>query len=233
MIVLSCDTSTSVMHLALCRYEGGELVWFESLSLSCGNRHSELLMDRIIALCGDCAIEVREIDLLVTSAGPGSFTGLRIAMATLKGISLAASIPLVSVPTLDVWYQCIGFVPSAVLVVIDAKKGRFYTGLYHNGRRLAGPLDLCAEKIKALTAGYDDLLITGSDAQLLCTRIGDLGTVVNSEGSGFALNLAALGLKQYLSQGADAHDAGPLYIRVSDAEEALLETTRLKEKRDD
>ena len=79
MMVLACDTSTSVMHLALCRFEEGTLTWFETLSLLSGNRHSELLMDKILALCADAGIRVKEIDLLVTGAGPGSFTGLRIS----------------------------------------------------------------------------------------------------------------------------------------------------------
>ncbi|MDI9429955.1 MAG: tRNA (adenosine(37)-N6)-threonylcarbamoyltransferase complex dimerization subunit type 1 TsaB, partial [Spirochaetota bacterium] len=141
MMVLACDTSTSVMHLALCRFEEGTLTWFETLSLLSGNRHSELLMDKILALCADAGIRVKEIDLLVTGAGPGSFTGLRISMATLKGISLAASIPLVSVPSLDVWYHSVEQVEQPVLTVIDAKKQRFYTALHQRGERLLGPAD--------------------------------------------------------------------------------------------
>ncbi len=222
MMVLACDTSAAAMHLALCRFEEGTLTWFETLSLLCGNRHSELLMDKILALCADAGIRVKEIDLLVTGAGPGSFTGLRISMATLKGISLAASIPLVSVPSLDVWYHSVEQVEQPVLTVIDAKKQRFYTALHQRGERLLGPADLTVEEIEAVIAAHPGLLLTGEDAPLLLSRLGRVLPLVQCEGASLALSLAHMGVHQYLSQGADAPDSGPFYIRKSDAELALL-----------
>jgi len=230
MMVLACDTSTAVMHLALCRYDGETLVWHEALSLASGNRHSELLMDKILTLCADADIELKELDLLATSAGPGSFTGLRISMAMLKGISLAASIPLVSVPTLDAWYYGLEQVEQPVLAVIDAKKQRFYAALYRRGERLIGPADLTVEAIEALIAAHPGLLLTGADAPLLLTRLSTPLPFLQCEGAPLALSLARMAVNQYLSQGADAPDAGPFYIRVSDAELALLSNNRLKEQ---
>ncbi len=229
MMVLACDTSTNVMHLALARFEEGSLVWFESLSMTANNRHSELLMDKVLTLCSDASIDLKEIDLLVTTGGPGSFTGLRISMATLKGISLSAAIPLVSVPTLDTWYTAIDFVSKPVLVAIDAKKARFYAALYRQGTRLAGPSDLTIEEITSLATAYPDLLLTGIDGALLNERAHLSLPLVQVEGSALALSLARLGLNQYLSQGADAPDSGPLYIRKSDAELALLATKNIEE----
>ena len=223
MMVLACDTSTAAMHLALCRFEEGTLTWFETLSLLSGNRHSELLMDKILALCADAGIRVKEIDLLVTGAGPGSFTGLRISMATLKGISLAASIPLVSVPSLDVWYHSVEQVEQPVLTVIDAKKQRFYTALHQRGERLLGPADLTVEELEGVIAAHPDLLLTGADASTLLSRLGRTMPLLQCEGASLALTLARMGVNQYLSQGADAPDSGPFYIRKSDAELALLE----------
>lgn len=230
MMVLACDTSTSVMHLALCRFEEGTLTWFETLSLLSGNRHSELLMDKILALCADAGIRVKEIDLLVTGAGPGSFTGLRISMATLKGISLAASIPLVSVPSLDVWYHSVEQVEQPVLTVIDAKKQRFYTALHQRGERLLGPADLTVEELEGVIAAHPDLLLTGADASTLLSRLGRTMPLLQCEGASLALTLARMGVNQYLSQGADAPDSGPFYIRKSDAELALQEKEGLKEQ---
>jgi tRNA threonylcarbamoyladenosine biosynthesis protein TsaB len=229
-MVLACDTSTAAMHLALCRFEEGTLTWFETLSLLSGNRHSELLMDKILALCADAGIRVKEIDLLVTGAGPGSFTGLRISMATLKGISLAASIPLVSVPSLDVWYHSVEQVEQPVLTVIDAKKQRFYTALHQRGERLLGPADLTVEELEGVIAAHPDLLLTGADASTLLSRLGRTMPLLQCEGASLALTLARMGVNQYLSQGADAPDSGPFYIRKSDAELALQEKEGLKEQ---
>jgi len=230
MMVLSCDTSTSVLHLALSRIEGGQHTWFETLSLVADNRHSEVLMDKILRLCTDAGIALADLDLLVTTAGPGSFTGLRISMATLKGISMAASIPLVSVPTLDVWYAGLEDLSEAVLVAIDAKKQRFYVALYRQGERLVGPADLTIEEISALITAYPDILITGADGPLLLTRLESSLPLLPCEGTTLALSLARMGVNQYLTQGADAPDSGPFYIRKSDAELALLQHNRLKEK---
>lgn len=229
MIVLACDTSTSVMHLALCRFETSRLAWYHSLCITCDNRHSELLMDKILTLCADASVELKQIDLLVTTAGPGSFTGLRISMATLKGISLAASIPLVSVPTLDAWYGAIDFVTEPVLVAIDAKKARFYVALFYRGERSIGPADLTVQEIGTLASAHPTLLLTGSDGALLNSRANLSLPLAQVEGTALALSLARLGLKQYLSCGADAPDSGPLYIRKSDAELALLSTKSSKE----
>ncbi len=230
MMVLSCDTSTAVMHLALCRVTEEALIWFEALSLSCDNRHSELLMDKILSLCADAGIELKELSLLATSAGPGSFTGLRISMATLKGISLAASIPLVRVPTLDAWYRSVEQVEEPVLSVIDAKKQRFYAALHQGGERLVGPADLTVEEIEDLIAAHPGLLLTGADAPLLLSRLGRDLPLLQCEGASLALSLARMAVNQYLSQGADAPDSGPFYIRKSDAELALQEHTSLKEQ---
>lgn len=223
MMVLACDTSTAAMHLALCRFEEEKITWFETLSLLSGNRHSELLMDKILTLCDDAGISLKELGLLVCAAGPGSFTGLRIAMALLKGISLAASIPLVSVPSLDVWYHSVEQVEQPVLTVIDAKKQRFYAALHQKGERLAGPADLTVEELEAVIAAHPGLLLTGADAPLLLSRLGCDLPLVQCEGASLALSLARMGVNQYLSQGADAPDSGPFYIRKSDAELALQE----------
>lgn len=234
MNVLACDTSTAILHLALCIFDDQQNIsWFESISLTAGNRHSELLMDRIISLCADASIEVSDLDLLVAAKGPGSFTGLRIAMATLKGISCAANIPLVGVMSLDAWYHAIDFADRPTLVVIDAKKQRFYSALYERGERLVGPADLRLEQIKELIDHYPTLLVSGSDAPLLAKRLDKNLTIAHGEGSALALSLARLGVKQYLSQGVDSDEAGPLYIRVSDAELALLKRTQSLEERDD
>ncbi len=101
MNVLACDTATAVMHLALVRFEEDKPVFYETSATTLGgNKHSELIIPRILELCERCNIDLKDLDLLVCTNGPpGSFTGLRIAMSTLKGISLATGKPLVSVPT--------------------------------------------------------------------------------------------------------------------------------------
>ncbi|NLZ76535.1 MAG: tRNA (adenosine(37)-N6)-threonylcarbamoyltransferase complex dimerization subunit type 1 TsaB, partial [Spirochaetales bacterium] len=103
MIILGCDTSTKTAHLFLGEYKEERLVWHESTSVVWNNTHSERLLNRLLRMCSDHSIELSELDLLCASSGPGSFTGLRIALATMKGLALGLNKPLVSVPTLDLF----------------------------------------------------------------------------------------------------------------------------------
>nr|WP_319776762.1 tRNA (adenosine(37)-N6)-threonylcarbamoyltransferase complex dimerization subunit type 1 TsaB [uncultured Sphaerochaeta sp.] len=225
MNVLACDTATAVMHLALVRFEEDKPVFYETSAATLGNKHSELLIPRILELCGRCNIDVKDIDLLVCTSGPGSFTGLRIAMSTLKGISLATGKPLVSVPTLDVYQGCVNMYPGAVLATIDAKKQRFYAALFVDGQRKSEDLDLTTQQIEQLLSGYHSILLTGADASLLAHKLSEpLQKKVRVDtyaGTNLALVLAERGRKQYLEQGSDDVGKGPSYVRKSDAEIAL------------
>ncbi len=228
MNVLACDTSTAVMYLALVRYEGEKPVFFDTCATTLGNKHSELLMTRIMELCTRNEVPVQTIGLLVCSSGPGSFTGLRIAMSTLKGISLANGIPLVSVPTLEVYQRAVSYYPGAVLSVIDAKKQRFYAALSVHGERTSEDLDINTEQIEQVIASYPKILLTGADAPLLYAKLSEKTQakteVAEYHGADLGLVLADLGRKTYVAKGEDDSGKGPSYVRKSDAEIALLNT---------
>ena len=133
--ILSCDTSTGTLHLAL--KSDGRMYerMLESFS------HSEGLLGQILSILGEAGIGIGDLGLLVCTRGPGSFTSLRIGMATLKGFSLARNIPLVSVPTLEAIAAACPCPGCAALAVIDAKKRRYYLGLYRDGQRLMDDVD--------------------------------------------------------------------------------------------
>ena len=92
MIVLSIDSSSLVTTVALLKdeYILGEY------TLNFKREHSVILMDKVQMLLKDCEVDIDEIDGFVVSKGPGSFTGLRIGMATVKGLSMGSNKPYVS-----------------------------------------------------------------------------------------------------------------------------------------
>ncbi len=234
MNILSCDTATQVMHLAYSRYEAGKLVNFDASYATLGNKHSELLMPRILELCTRNNLDIKDFDLLVCTDGPGSFTGLRIAMSTLKGISLATGIPLVSVSTLDAYQSCVTSYSGPVLVVIDAKKNRFYAALYVDGNRITKDLDADVHQIAALVDHYNEVLLTGPDADVLLSRL-EKDSANKFKRDFFAqgnlsLVLSKLGLQKYELSGADDIGKGPTYVRKSDAEIALQQTIQTLEE---
>ena len=98
--------------------------------------HSQTLLPMIGEICRLTEQALDSIDAVAVASGPGSFTGLRIGAATAKGLSLALSVPLVAVPTLDAMaYQCFDAV-SVICPIMDARRGQVYNGLYEweNGR---------------------------------------------------------------------------------------------------
>ena len=92
--------------------------------------HSETLLPMIRETMENGGTKIGELDAIAVSAGPGSFTGLRIGASIVKGLCFAADIPVIPVPTLDAMaYGCYG--SSFLLVpILDARRGEVYTGAY-------------------------------------------------------------------------------------------------------
>jgi len=223
MNVLAVDTSTSTLHICLKTEQGLEERKIEGFM-----QHSEMLLSEIKDLLKRQKTEMKELDLLVCTRGPGSFTSLRISMATLKGISLATGCPLVSVPTL----KCLAMAANQslpTLAVIDAKKRRYYLGLYdEQGTMMMEDIDGNAEDIAENLRCIDKLFITGPDAPAFAEKL--KGVIPQSHVVVDELPIRAIGeimiqegVKQFEAKGADDIGQGPSYIRRSDAEEALLQ----------
>ena len=185
----------------------------------------EHLIVQLPQLLSDFKRSFKEMDLLVCTAGPGSFTGLRIAMSALKGISLAGKIPLVSIPTMDVLARTVGFFPGAIVPVIDARKHRFYSTVFSGGKRQCPDLDCDGAEIGKLLEGEEMALVTGADAKAFATQIsGYAGKLVVDETRFRDVGpaLVELGLAKFREKGGDDIGCGPTYVRKSDAEVALL-----------
>ena len=128
MIVLSIDSSSKVATAALLNDNEvlGEYV------INNKREHSVLLMPMIENLLKDCNLTIDDIDGFVVSKGPGSFTGLRIGMATIKGLSFGSSKPYISISTLDALaYSLINF-NGIICPIMDALRENVYTGFYKN-----------------------------------------------------------------------------------------------------
>lgn len=226
MRILSCDTSTRTLCVRLSTEKG-----FEETALDAGSQHTQAALTLLKGLCDRQGISFKDLDLLACFRGPGSFTGLRIAMSTLKGINLATGVPLVSISTLDAMQRTMDFVHCPICSLIDGKKGRFYVGLFFRGESLHEELDIepelycptlrqCLEKV-----GTSTVLLTGPDSQAFYDKIKDslegLTVVVDSKSRSCMLALEELAQEHLNSIGPDDIGQGPSYIRKSDAEEAL------------
>jgi tRNA threonylcarbamoyladenosine biosynthesis protein TsaB len=92
--------------------------------------HAERLMPSIEWLLKASSVPIHEIDAFAVSIGPGSFTGLRIGLSTVKGFSYASGKPVVPVPTLDAFARTLPFCSYLLCPMLDARKNEVYAALY-------------------------------------------------------------------------------------------------------
>ncbi len=158
MIILSIDSSTPVAGIAVA---DGERLLGEVM-LNTKNTHSEKLMPLIKQLLGELEMTMQDVDVVAAMQGPGSFTGLRIGMATAKGLVQGAGKKLIAVPTLDCLAYNLVHYPGVICPVMNAQKKQVYTALYRsdeNGMtRLSDYQAIPAEQL------------TQELAQLVCRR---------------------------------------------------------------
>ncbi|HUZ16776.1 MAG TPA: tRNA (adenosine(37)-N6)-threonylcarbamoyltransferase complex dimerization subunit type 1 TsaB [Spirochaetia bacterium] len=212
MRIAAFDTASDLLSIAL-DDDGKRYV----LSINIGLRHSESLLpalDSLFSLAGG----THHLDLVVCMKGPGSFTGLRIGMATAKGLASGFDCPLVVVPTLDALAFGRAFFPGAVVPVLDAKKGRVYAAIYASGRKESDDLDIAPADLVGLLAKRTPVLFTGSGADLLkphLERREDWG--IDDVRPNAAEALIELGRKRFAEYGGEPDDGGPVYLRPSEA----------------
>jgi tRNA threonylcarbamoyladenosine biosynthesis protein TsaB len=126
MRILAVETATLQGSIALVGEQG---VLAEVRSEE-GMTHAAWLMPAIERLFRMTALSLEQIDGLAVSAGPGSFTGLRIGLSTVKGLALGAGKPVVAIDTLDVLAQAVPPCRRLVCPIVDARKKEVYAALY-------------------------------------------------------------------------------------------------------
>lgn len=130
-LILSIDTATTVCSVALAR--DGELISERESVIQ--NSHAEVLSTLIGEVLEDASAALKEVDAVAVSAGPGSYTGLRIGVSTAKGLCYALDKPLISIPSLQIIAAAtvgeLFEVKRALLCpMIDARRMEVYTALY-------------------------------------------------------------------------------------------------------
>lgn len=130
MRILSVETSTSMGSVAILEDESllGEYRVYHEAHLS------RVILKMIDELLKSCRFSLSDIDRFAVSIGPGSFTGLRVGIATIKGFSTALNKPITGIPTLEAFAACVPFTPYPICPVILARKNEGYSALYHYDR---------------------------------------------------------------------------------------------------
>jgi len=143
MYTLSLDTATDSISVAV--LDGKNIKGQNYRVMERGQ--GEALIPMIQDVIASSGVAMSDIGQVAVSVGPGSFTGVRIGLATARGIGLALNIPVLGVSTLEsMAFQK----PGTVMVAIDTKRGDFYTQIFKDGKSLEEPTTRTIEQIKAL-----------------------------------------------------------------------------------
>lgn len=223
MLILALDTSGKIASAALCR--DGVIVAEETRDG--GFEHSRTILPVCEALLARCGASPRDVDVFAATAGPGSFTGLRIGTAAVKGLAWAQGKPCAAVSTLESAAQAACAAQGVLCALVHARTDEFFWALFRfeEGRLLRLTPDAvasAADIVRALPCEAVQLCGDGAD---LFLRAADNdarllpGTAVQSAAS-TALRAHALALAGGL---CSCHDCNPVYLRVTQAERQKAE----------
>ena len=216
MQVLALDTSTEMCTVAL----GDGEHWLERAARA-GQSHSELLLPMIRALLAEAGLALAELDGIAFGAGPGSFTGLRIACGVAQGLALGARLPLVGVGTLEAIAESVRrrHGSTRVIAALDARMLEAYVAAYEYDGAV-------------WHAGFEPLVVSPADAPLpqgrgwvgagggfaayptLRQRYATLLVDCDESIAPAASAIGALALPRFAAgRSVPAREAGPVYVR--------------------
>lgn len=212
MLILALETSTEFGSCAL---------WRDGLLSErvcpAGRSHSETLLPLVRELLVEAGIKVGQLDAVAFGAGPGAFTGLRVACGASQGLAAAAKLPLVPVTSLEAMATAAG--APQVLAMLDARMGEVYVGRYvagNDGYALDGEIRVLAPDLLDLPAGTGWLACGNAlaaypalTARLLEAGIAGQPGIVPT--AALVAQIAAIRVAR--GEVIDAAQAAPLYVR--------------------
>ena len=221
-ILLGIDTSTPAASVAVSRPG----VMLGEILVNVRIPHSDRLLCLVEQLLSDCGLSVREVDALALAVGPGSFTGLRVGMATVKGLALATGKPVAAISSLRMLAMQAPCAHYPVCSLFDARKQQVYAGLFHwqNGLPQAMRPEVVVAPRDLLATLVEPTIFVGDGAQVyreliverLAGRAHFLPFSHQQPRAAHLLPLAAEDLRQ--GRRTSLAELAPHYIRRSEVE---------------
>ena len=218
MNILALDTSMGACSAALITRDGARRrVFARAETMARG--HAEALMPMVAGIMGESGTAFAALDRIAATTGPGSFTGVRIAISAARGLALVTQAKLFGSDSLTVMAKeahDLGVTRGAPFAVaVDARRGMLYLGLYDaNARRRDGPLLIAPDDAANLLSG--GLIAVGSGAARLAEAAHASGLSVEVRLTDLEPNAAALAALAEAS-GETVATLRPLYLRPPDA----------------
>ena len=179
MKILAVDTSATPVSAALT--DSGRLLG--EFYLNVKTTHSQTLMPIVESLLKTTGTDVKDIDVFAVNVGPGSFTGVRIGVASVKGLTMPLDKPCAAVSTLEAMANCIPYESGVVCAVMDARCSQVYNALFRMkggiAERLTPDRALSIAELKQELANYsEEVYLVGDGAEICQNAFSDMENIV-------------------------------------------------------
>ena len=227
MKILALDTSSQAASCALLEDERPIGSFYIDAKLT----HSQTILPMVENVLSACQQKLSDVDLFVVSNGPGSFTGLRIGTAAVKGMAHALNKPCIGLSTLEgLAYNMIGH-SGIVCAVMDARCNQVYTALFDlddNMRRITEDMAIPLTELQEILKNQEKNVVLVGDGAVLCYNsiMGQseynvaLAPAHQRLQNAYSVGLAAL--HHHLQEAAPARELQPSYLRLPQAQRELL-----------
>ena len=225
MNILMIDTSGPACGVAVMK--DGQIVC--ELQLTSGKTHSQRVMPMVDQALSMCEMGIGDIDLFGAVAGPGSFTGVRIGVSSVKALAHAAGKPCIGVDALEALAANVSSFDGVICPILDARAQQVYGAMFEVGMP---PVRLMEDEAEKLTLFLDRVEATGKKAlfvgdgapafeRAICERLGDKAIFAPAQHMGLrAASACALAAKYAEDENnlKDCMTLLPLYLRAPQAE---------------
>ena len=226
MRVLAVDTATTSCSVAIV----DKTSLLSEFTLDREQTHSKHLMDMIKAALRMSGLNFSDLDGFAVTRGPGSFTGLRIGISTIKGLAVALEKPVVGVSSLEALALQVSYSRDLICPILDARKGEVYFSRYRflNGHLKNQTKERVAPPDKAVDDLSESCLFVGNGAllykEIILEKMGKFASFAPLiQNTIRASTMAYLSMAKFEKNDTDdIEKILPYYIRKSDAELNLM-----------
>ncbi len=221
--VLAADTATDIYSVALAR--GGELV--AEFTVRGPRRHAERLHPLLQQVLAEAGCPLESVQVFGVSAGPGSFTGLRIGVSAMKGLAFACGMPLIAVNTLDALAHTVPPAAPSLVAMLDARMHEVYAATYQregdtwrcvSPPQVGAPASLAGQAPSGACFVGDGIVRYAEEVRGAAPAAVLLGGYHAVPRAGAVALLAAASVAA--GAAGDPGQVAPLYLRQSQPEEA-------------
>lgn len=224
MITLAIDSTAKAASAALLR----DNTVIAEYTQNTGHTHSETMLPMAEAVMKAAGVTPDTVDLFAISAGPGSFTGVRIGISLIKGMCFGKNKPIAAISSMDTLARNIEGFEGIICPVMDARRNQVYTAIFKDGKRLTQDMLIPCSELKEKLMEFDCPIYFTGDGYDLARKLIELPNIMDTPVRlrlQNAVSVALEGIRCYNENINIFTDSTvmPIYLRASQAERERLE----------